>query len=216
MKAARHLKARPFFLALIILHCSFQPQTVFAHPENNKPYQAVHGLLTIHDLSNRFKVTMPNLPASIKGYAKQLNVAVIPRDSIGVVNIPWYITQDSMTRETESEFETEMLNCANGKDAALAETKKKILNSSAGKKQTYCERIGYGDGSAGHHGEIYYCSFVKGRNLVIVELSALWSNCLSLADASDIRQCKTQQSIAREKIESYFKNIIGQIKITRS
>jgi hypothetical protein len=215
MKAKKFFRASPVFLALAIFHYSFLPQIVMARPGNSNPYWPSPRNLTMHDLSNRFKVTMPGLPAGIKSYERALNVAVIPTDSIAAVHIPWYIIQDSMTTETEQAFETELLNCTNGKDSTLAETKKKVFTTGSGKKQAYCERIGYGDGSAGHYGEIYYCSFVKGKNLVILEMSTLWENCTFYGSASLIRHCQTEQSRARQGIDSYFKNIIAQIKITR-
>lgn len=63
-------------------------------------------------------------------------VAIIPLELIGKIKISWNDNQQQMTKETELEFETDLLSCSQGKEGEDVETKK---------RKTYCWRSGYGD-----------------------------------------------------------------------
>ncbi len=137
---------------------------------DNTPFVPSGTDTLFNDLSNRFKVITRAFPDStVPGY-KFLQVAIIPIDSIGAVTIPWNDNQHQLTKETEKEFETELMQCKDGKDTADGVAQTKMKNG-------YCERTGYSDAAMGHYALVYYCSFVKENNLVVVELMTTWSSC---------------------------------------
>lgn len=162
------------------------------------------------DLSGRFRVTIPSYPDSTLPNIQGLNVAVIPVDSIGAVKIPWNDNQQQLTKETEKEFETELLQCIGGKDKtgeASAETK--IKNG-------YCERTGYGDAAMGQAGYNYYCALKKDNNLVIIEMMTLWPSCTTgFQTEKERKACRAEQDKAEKSIEDFIGKTVAALKVKR-
>ena len=209
MNASKPFSTLPVFHLFFVLFFSLCTQIALARPEINEFHLVTLGDTTINDLSSRFKVTIPAIPVNLSDFTNKINVAVIPLNSLGAIDILWDPNQKQSTKETEKEFETELLKCINGKDAkgeAGAITKKNKL---------YCERTGYGDAGMGHYGELYYCGFVKSSRLIIVELSTYWSNCMNFGSRSETKKCETNQAMARQRIELMFGNIVRKIKVLK-
>jgi hypothetical protein len=206
MRASKHLSALLKYHLIFILLVSVNIQTALANTESFKPFWLSPATVTMNDLTSRFSVTIPSTPTSLSDYVLGIQVAVIPIDDIGMATINWNATQHELTTETEKQFETDLYNCVTGTDASVETTKKKLH---------YCERIGYGEGSAGHMSALYYCAFVKGCRLVIVELSTNWVNCLNYGTAAEIAQCKTKETVAKQRIETFFHNIVNTINIVK-
>ena len=179
-------------------------------PTDNTPFVASGTDTLFNDLSNRFKVITAAFPddSSVPG-VESINVAVIPVDSIGTVKIPWNDNQQQLTKETEKEFETELMQCKNGKDTTddVAETKM---------KKGYCERTGYSDASMGHFALVYYCSFVKENNLVVVELMTNWSSCgAGYETKAERKACETGREKDMKTLDMYMEKFISSLRTRR-
>ena len=198
-----------FFHLSFFLFFSLSMQAVSARPDMLSASYRNPGDTTINDLSNRFKVTIPTLQVNLSAFIDKINVAVIPLNSLGKVDIPWDDNQKQVTKETEKEFETNLLKCINGKDSG----------SDAGviikKKKSYCERTGYGDAAMGHYSELCYAGFTKENKLIIVELHTRWSTCMNLAGKSRRKKCEADQALARQRIELMFENLVRKIKVMK-
>ena len=165
---------------------------------------------SFNDLSNRFKVTIPAFPDTTLSAVEGLSVAVIPVDAIGAVKIPWSDNQQQLSKETEKEFETELLECKDGKD------KNDETGAVTKMKKGYCERTGYGDAGMGHFGVIYYCSFKKDNNLVVIEMMTYWSNCATGYETkSEIKACEAERDKQEKAIDSYVESLVASLKIKR-
>ncbi len=160
----------------------------------------------IHDLTEKYKVSIPSIPSVLKSFAKEARVAVIPIVEFGMNTIQWNESQSATTQETEKEFETDLYRCVSGKDSTVATTKK---------KPHYCLRIGYEEGAMGHTLIVYYAGFVKGDKLIIIELPTSWVQCLNYGDNPGIKKCQQDEKNAKRKIEQYFDSITRTIKITK-
>lgn len=162
------------------------------------------------DLSKRFMVTISSYPDTTMPNIEALNVAVIPLDSIAAVKIPWNDNQKQMTKETEKEFETELLECKDGKDKngeAGAETKM---------KKGYCERTGYGDAGMGHVGYPYFCSFKKDNNLVVIEVMTYWSACTTGYETKkEMKECEDEKAKAMKQLDDYIAGLVATLKVKR-
>lgn len=158
------------------------------------------------DLSGKYTITMPLMrtPDNVIN----LKVAVISTSALGNTKIHWNETKTSYTKETEKEFEVEMLRCADGKDKtsdAAATTVKKTL---------YCERVGYGEGAAGSTYDLHYCSFSKDKLLVIIEFAARWQNCGMADDAAGNKKCEANKIKQTKAISRMVEGMVKGIRVS--
>ena len=159
------------------------------------------------DLTDKYIIILPaiNYPENLVN----LKIAVIPLSAIGKKKIGWNDSRTSMTKETEKEFETELLKCTDGKDkggAAAATTVKKPL---------YCERVGYYEGAAGSNYDTHYCSFQKDKMLIVVEFAARWQNCDRYEEAEGKKQCAANKIKLTNAIGRMEANIVSFIKVRK-
>jgi hypothetical protein len=158
------------------------------------------------DLTGRFRVSIPAYADTSIQNLTGLNVAVIPLDSLGTMKIAWNEYKQEVTKETEKEFETSLLECKNGKDKAIDAGVITV------KKNGYCERTGYNDYAMGSVGTLYYCSYTKENNLVIIELFTRWSACgAGYETEAERKACETEKEAQKKKLDEFVENLVSKL-----
>ena len=203
-----------FFLAplIICLSCQNKKEKGSASIDKNSAdtTSLKPGDKSISDLSNRFTVSYT--PAS--GSSNQISdmqLAVIPVDSLGTVDIKWHQLKQESTKETEKEFETELLQCIDGKD------KSGQPDAVTTKRKSYCERVGYSDGGGmGSYAIMHYGAFVKDNNLVIAEFFVNYSKCnIGYEEKSQKAACESENEKKRQAIDNFMENLAATARVRR-
>lgn len=161
------------------------------------------------DLSSRYQIMIPGELSQTIKKTNLFNIAIVPLGLIGKVEISWDSDKKQLSHESETEFETNMLNCLLGKD-------KKDKNGNPVKlikRQQYCERVGYQDAAMGKYSELHYCSFVKEGKLVVIEYSLINSNCGNGRNRKEAKLCEAQKSKFQQTVNNGIAKIVNQIKI---
>jgi hypothetical protein len=201
---------------LAVLSCNQKKEketnsnTAIATTDTTKnPEQNSEGKLL--DLSKRFTVSYKAVADSDIYLEDNLRFAVIPLDSIGAIDIPWHDMKKEVTKETEKEFETELLKCIDGKD--------KNIESSAvtEKRPLYCEREGYSDfGGMGSIPKMHYHAFVKGNNLIIAEMFLSWSKCTTGYETKkEQKDCRDENEKKKAALRTFMDEVVKTIQVTR-
>ena len=159
------------------------------------------------DLSGKYAITMPAI--RFPDNVINLRVAVISTSLLGKTRIAWSETKTSYTKETEKEFEIEMLRCADGKD------KTNESGAVTVKKPLYCERVGYSEGAAGSRYDLHYCSFSKDKLLIIIEFTARWQNCAMSEDAEGAKKCEANKIKQTKSMATMVEKMVKMMKIAK-
>ena len=86
------------------------------------------------DLTNRYYISFQPFTDSAYFDPSNFRIAVIPVDSLGQKEIEWSEMKKGNSVESEKEFDTELMNCIDGKD------KNSETPATTVKKGAYCER----------------------------------------------------------------------------
>ena len=207
MKTFHSLLRRNTQSFMLLFFCCTSVVFAWANPLGNLSSTTSVKDTSFPDLTAKYTVML--LRVIYPENVLNLKIAVIPLNAIGKNKIDWCDSKTQMTKETEKEFETELLKCTDGKDKTvedLATTSKKLL---------YCERVGYGEGAAGSLYEIHYCSFVKDKMLIVIEFTARWVNCDMFEDARGKKRCAAKKLRLITAIDRMVVNIVKTIKIKK-
>lgn len=154
---------------------------------------------TLKDITGNHFVKVPFICSDVRDF----QVAVISLDSIGKKKLPWNENQQQFTKETEKEFEQELLSCSQGKDSSYSRT---LVT----KMKTYCRKTGYGDGGMGKLYDVNYVSFRKANYLIVFEFAVIWRNCQHGYEGEQIKICETEEHEKRIRVDSYIDKLVRE------
>jgi hypothetical protein len=159
------------------------------------------------DLTNRYYISFQAFTDSTYFDPSNFRIAVVPVDSLGQKEIDWSEMKKGNSVESEKEFETELMNCIDGKD------KNSETPAITVKKAGYCEREGYTDHSGmENYPWLYYGAFVKDNKLVIAELFTSFSKC-KMETKKEKEECEAENEKQRKSIRSFMDNLVKTIDI---
>ncbi len=164
----------------------------------------------VADLSNKFLVDYaPYTDTTLM--LEDVHFAVIPLDRIGLDSIPWHGMMKDFTKESDKEFETEMMQCIDGKD------KSPDAYAVTSKRPHYCEREGYSDnGGMGSYPILYYAGFVKDNNLVIAEFFNSYSKCsIGYETKKEQQDCEARNETERNAVRAFMDHVVETIAISK-
>jgi hypothetical protein len=162
------------------------------------------------DLTKRYRFSYEPWADSGSVAPDDLRIAIIPKDSIGEIKIPWHGLKTDFSVVSEKQFELEMMKCIEGRDKNTENGQTKTT-----KLESFCERTGYSDwGGMESYPLMYYAGFMKGNYLVIAELFTSWYKCDKQPTKKEQDDCNAENDKQRASIRAFIDNLVKSINIT--
>jgi hypothetical protein len=152
------------------------------------------------DITGIYRVSVPYISNDVQNF----QVAIIPPDSIGKKRIVWNDNQRQFTKETEEEFEKELINCSQGKDSTYAHIL--IIH-----KKNYCRKSGYSDGGMGKLYDVNYISFTRKDKLIVIEFAVIWRYCPHGYEGDGLKKCESEEQEKKIRVDEFIDQLVGKL-----